>query len=575
MRSLALSFAAFLVFAVAVDAERVEPVFVREAIGIQAAAAPAHLADQEPPMVTLAAARDAVPGEIAAIQEWNEQGNRPAKNGFTRSTGGILAVRVTPAEVSAKSGLGHAAMSNRGTTVWAGGIRVAGAYRLRIHLQNVVVPPGTRFWVYGDAGNAIAFGNELIDDRGELYTPSVEGELVHLEMELPAGTLGASFDITNVVELVGPLTTHDSPTCLIDATCVTSSTLDVIDLYRRAVAHLEYVKDGGSFVCTGGLLNDRDDSSFIPYLLTANHCFSTQTSATSLEAYWDYRTATCAGVFPSMGSSPRSNGSTLLATSPTSDFTFVRMNSVPSGRVFLGWDTGPLTAGTMLYRISHPFPDSFADPAPQAYSTTIVTTTSSTCTGKSRPDFIYSTTGDGGTYGGSSGSPVILSGGITVGQLYGACGPDPSAGCNASNYTVDGAFAQTYPSVSGYLSGGGGGATVCTPNSTTLCLNDGRFRVTATFLTPQGQSGNANAVTETSATGLFWFFSADNVEAIIKVVNGCALNSRYWVFAGGLTNVQVSLTVTDTRNGTTRTYTNPQGVAFQPIQDTNAFATCP
>jgi hypothetical protein len=120
--------------------------------------------------------------------------------------------------------------------------------------------------------------------------------------------------------------------------------------------------------------------------------------------------------------------------------------------------------------------------------------------------------------------------------------------------------------------GGGGG---CTSNSTTLCLNFSRFRVTVTFLTPQGQSGNGMAVPETTDTGMFWFFTANNIEAIIKVVNGCVLNSRYWVFAGGLTNVQVVLTVTDTQTGTTRTYTNPQGTAFQPIQDTNAFATCP
>jgi hypothetical protein len=250
------------------------------------------------------------------------------------------------------------------------------------------------------------------------------------------------------------------------------------------------------------------------------------------------------------------------------------MNSVPSGRYFLGWDTQALTAGTMLYRLSHPFPDSFADPAPQAYSTSIMTTTGPTCTGKSRPYFIYSTTGDGGTYGGSSGSPVILSGGYVVGQLFGACGPNPAAGCDASNFTVDGAFAQTHPSVSGYLSGGGG-ATVCTPSSTTLCLNNGRFRVTATFLTPQGQSGNANAVTETTDTGMFWFFSSSNIEAIVKIVNGCSFNQRYWVFGAGLTNVQVALAVTDTQTGITRTYTNPQGTAFAPIQDTNAFATCP
>jgi hypothetical protein len=122
---------------------------------------------------------------------------------------------------------------------------------------------------------------------------------------------------------------------------------------------------------------------------------------------------------------------------------------------------------------------------------------------------------------------------------------------------------------------GGNGGGACTPNATTLCLNNGRFRVTATFATNAGQSGNGMAVPETSDTGLFWFFSANNIEMILKVVNGCALNSRYWVFAGGLTNVAVTMTVTDTSNGTQRTYSNPQGVAFQPIQDTSAFATCP
>lgn len=50
---------------------------------------------------------------------------------------------------------------------------------------------------------------------------------------------------------------------------------------------------------------------------------------------------------------------------------------------------------------------------------------------------------------------------------------------------------------------------------------------------------------------------------------------RYWVFAGGLTDVQTRITVTDTRTGNIKTYLNLQGTAFQPIQDTGAFATCP
>jgi len=61
---------------------------------------------------------------------------------------------------------------------------------------------------------------------------------------------------------------------------------------------------------------------------------------------------------------------------------------------------------------------------------------------------------------------------------------------------------------------------------------------------------------------------------VVKVLNGCGVDSNYWVFAGGLTNVQVVMTVTDTQTGAVKTYVNPQGQAFRPIQDTAAFA-CP
>ncbi len=61
---------------------------------------------------------------------------------------------------------------------------------------------------------------------------------------------------------------------------------------------------------------------------------------------------------------------------------------------------------------------------------------------------------------------------------------------------------------------------------------------------------------------------------VVKVLNGCAFNSRYWTFAGGLTDVNVILTVTDTQTGTIQTCTNPQGTPFEPVQDINAFAAC-
>ncbi len=118
-------------------------------------------------------------------------------------------------------------------------------------------------------------------------------------------------------------------------------------------------------------------------------------------------------------------------------------------------------------------------------------------------------------------------------------------------------------------------ATTCVADATTLCLNNGRFRVRADWRTRDGSNGQGRGVALTSDSGYFWFFDAANVEVVVKVLNGCGSNSRYWTFAGGLTDVNVILTVTDMQTGAVKTYTNPQGTPFQPIQDTDAFAACP
>ncbi|MGK2855788.1 MAG: PKD domain-containing protein [Thermoanaerobaculia bacterium] len=115
----------------------------------------------------------------------------------------------------------------------------------------------------------------------------------------------------------------------------------------------------------------------------------------------------------------------------------------------------------------------------------------------------------------------------------------------------------------------------CVPGNATLCLNNDRFRVDASWSTSDGAVGLGQAVRLTGDTGYFWFFNSANVEIILKVLDGCQLNTRYWVFAGGLTNVEVAITVTDTTTGAYKTYFNPQGTAFQPQQDTNAIANCP
>lgn len=123
------------------------------------------------------------------------------------------------------------------------------------------------------------------------------------------------------------------------------------------------------------------------------------------------------------------------------------------------------------------------------------------------------------------------------------------------------------------------------PSSSTLvsagaapCLGDcmvseGRFQVGAAWPDDLGVVVNGAE----GANGTFWFFDEDNAKLMVKVLNSCGTtgSERYWVFAGGLTDVQVTITVTDTSSGDVRTYDDTLGKSFAPILDTDAFATCP
>jgi hypothetical protein len=114
----------------------------------------------------------------------------------------------------------------------------------------------------------------------------------------------------------------------------------------------------------------------------------------------------------------------------------------------------------------------------------------------------------------------------------------------------------------------------CSANSTTLCLNGNRFEVQASWNTGSS-SGPARVISQNGDSGQFSFFDPDNTELTVKVLNACAGYDRYWVFASGLTNVEVRITVTDTQAGRARQYFNPRGRVFAPVQDVDAFSTCP
>lgn len=570
-----------------------DPVLVPRTSEVRPLQAPLRLADSVrlSPFAVLGPAREEAAERVEALRSWNQAGGRPLKNGFVRELPRRRAV-ASLRDLSRTPAVGEVTQLRAdGSAVWTLRVEVRDAFRLRLHLQDVHLPAGTRLWVYGEDGETVGpFGEELIGPQRDLWTPSVGGEVVTLEMAVPAGAVREPlrYELGEVLELFsldesGAPSNAASPShalgCLVDSRCMGPDQLAGIDLYRKAVAHLQMTIDGSSEICTGALLNDLDDSSFIPYLLTASHCVPRQEVASTLEVFWDYVTPSCGGPWPALFSLPRSHGATLLAMSLQTDFSLLRLHSIPEGRAMLGWNASPsaVREGTGLHRISHPLG------RPQAYSSSVVIYPATVCPADlegrpwdDRTKFLYSAPRIGAAFHGGSGAPVVLDNGQVVGQLLGGCGRSANEPCleGAAPNQVDGRFSVTYPAIAPWLDPSGV-FELCVEDQDTLCLNDGRFRVEATFETPQGQTGAAHVVRLTDETGYLWFFTESNVEVVIKVLNACASRGRYWVFAGGLTNVRTVITVTDSRTGVRKTYTNPQRQAFQPIQDTSAFATCP
>lgn len=529
-------------------------------------APPLRLAE-EPLARPLAEMPAAFLGAAKALQEvrdWNEAGRLPVRIGIQRALPAARRVELAsraaaPAEGEIREHAGGLLAARDGAAVWGAGVRVEEGWRLRLHLSGVRLPAGARLWVYGSGGETVGpFGAELRDPKGGLWTPSVEGPEIRLEVQVPGGA-AARFIVDRVAEIFAPslqasLGVEADQSCFIDGQCVDRGRFPGVDLVRRAVAHLETPAEPGFVsVCTGGLLNDLDSKTVVPYLLTANHCLNTQQEASGLEAFFDYVRAGCNGPAPSLRSLPRASGSSLVATGASSDFSLLRLFKLPAGRVLLGWNAVPVANGTRLYRLSNPVND---DPppsiAPQVFAETQVDTSLPGLSSRPRTRYIYARQIAGGMSGGSSGSPVVLSNGQVVGQLLGAIGQDPDA-CDFQSAVVDGAFSSTFASIRPFLDP----PTPCKPGTDTLCLLSNRFRVRVSWQNQfDGSSGVGRAIPRTNVTGFFSFGDPSNVELLVKILD---FGGEIKVFWGQLTNLRYNLEVTDTRTGQIQNYTNTPG----------------
>lgn len=321
------------------------------------------------------------------------------------------------------------------------GIVSEGALFTRVHFSGMSLPAGARVFVYS-AKNPDDFygpyeGHGLAED-GTFWTPPVAGDEVVIEY-FTRSTSDAPAEIPFTVSAVSHrfkdvLSPDDAGACNLEVTPEWSNV-------AKSVGMLLFVVGAFEGSCTGTLLNDQA-SDQTPYLLTANHCFSAQTEAQSLRVYWNYNT----GDDPPPGT-PFTDGSQLLASGASSDFTLVKLTgSLPGGLFFSGWDAAATPLSTSVTGIHHP---------EFSHKRIAFGTTNSNCLGGLPgpcTNFTHVGWSSGTTEPGSSGSG-LWKGPAANPQLVGTLTGGAASCANPTGTDEYGSFSATYPNISFFLSG--------------------------------------------------------------------------------------------------------------------------
>ncbi|MEM1202321.1 MAG: hypothetical protein AAGN66_03735 [Acidobacteriota bacterium] len=467
-----------------------------------------------------------------------------------------------------------------GTRLWRLRIDSEGALALSFFFDRFDLPEGAQLRVMDPFGLQ-RLGPFTGDAKGgRLWTPVLQGDRAVVELWLPAG-VATDFELRLAEVYYGyrPLgrSAGTQGTCHIDAIC------DEVGPYRdQAQAVAVYTLDG-VFQCTGTLLNNtaRDRR---PLFLTADHCQVDADNAASVVVYWNFQSPVC-GALSGGSLEDHQLGATWLADDRLSDVTLLLLDGVPDpsfGVAWAGWDVRG-TAPAASFSVHHPSSEekavSFDDDDAEGLD----------LFGSGVESHWRVVDWDrGSTEGGSSGAclfdrPGKRCVGVLSGGFASCVTPEGEDWYGKLSVAWDGGDTPQSP-LREYLDPVSTGEThldalvepfQCREDEATHCLQGGRFRVRVGWRDFEGSQGPASTAVSADDSGLFWFFESDNWEMLVKVLDGCGLNQRFWVFAAATTNVGYVLEVTDSLTGTVATWENPVGVAAPALTDTDAFATCP
>lgn len=344
---------------------------------------------------------------------------------------------------------GRLARVSEDTVVFTAEFRSEKADEMRLYFESGFLPVGVKVNLFGKGDYAFtqqALSGEI--EKEGFYTTTTFSDYVIVQVVIPVYKTepNVHFSISKISHIenkdIPGYNSRPTADCYRDANCITPVFFPHIESFQRAVTALYFISNNQLiFWCSGSLINDRRTTDFQPFVLTANHCFSTQADISTIEARFSYWSSTC-NSSQSNTNLFITNGANLIATNSQSDFAMILLREKPGGnRTYLGWTTATVPNGSILRSVHHP------EGTFQKYSRhENITSPSYSCTGASTSHFLYTNTLNGQTNGGSSGGAIVNEDGHIVGQLLGACPATSSYDlCEYGTYrNVWGKFSSSY-----------------------------------------------------------------------------------------------------------------------------------
>jgi lysyl endopeptidase len=201
------------------------------------------------------------------------------------------------------------------------------------------------------------------------WTPVTDGDTQTIELFVPGrtdvsklslGVVAISHLLTNSIEQFSlAKAIGDSGSCNVDTVCRVAALGQPFVNTKNAVARMVFT-DGGTYTCTGTLLNDTVTATQVPYFYTADHCISNATVAATLNTYWGFEATTCGGSTAAT-TTQRTGGADYLyseSEATGTDAALLRLKDVPpAGAYFNGWNAAALATGASLLAVHHPQSD--------------------------------------------------------------------------------------------------------------------------------------------------------------------------------------------------------------------------